>query len=108
MECIFCDINLKIKNTPSYFAYVAFCEDCPFRYYDYDNNLYFRTKIYEFAYYGFNRTKIYPPNTVIVKSELKIIFQKILELTKADIISYFSKKSEEIINQKIQNIFVYV
>lgn len=108
MECIFCLKQLNMKNVPSYFAYVAYCWNCPYRFFDYDNNLYFQTSLYEFSYYGFNTAKIYAPQTIIIKENKKIIIEYLSTFTKTDIINSFFKLDENRINIKIETICIYI
>lgn len=108
MECIFCLKDLKYKNVISYFAYIAFCENCPFRFYDYDNNIFFQTNKYEFSYYGFNRIKIYEPQTVIIKRNYNVAFKYLLDLNKEYWINYFYLRSEDNLNEKIETVITYI
>ena len=108
MDCIFCLKELNNKNIPSYFAYIMYCANCPYRFFDYDNNLYFKTKLYEFSYYGFNKVKIYTPQTIIIKENKKIIIEYLSNFTKNDIINSFFKLDESNINVKIETFCLFI
>lgn len=111
MECIFCKIPLYNKqSSPSYYDSVSFCMRCPYTYYEYDDNLYFKTTKYQLHYNGTNKVPIHIPNTLIIWRSDKIIFKQIMgEVTKSSLKEYFNGcKSNDEITEKIETFITFL
>lgn len=110
MDCLFCKKEMLSKNNnPSYYDFVAFCMKCPYVYYEYDENIFFKTKSYEFNFHGINKIKLFEPTTIIIKTNNKIIYNdKYDGVNKEYIKNYFSKCKDELdIDDKIYTMTIF-
>lgn len=109
MQCIFCKHNLLKKDITSYYDLIMFCLNCPYYYYNYDDNMAFSTEKYELHYYGKNNFKIFESNSIVIKNNNKIIYDNQLQdISKDFIINFFEQcKNEDEINLKIEQILLF-